>query len=229
MISTLTANERRVLGVLIEKSLSQPESYPMTLNSVLAGCNQKSNRDPLMEMNDDAVWHTLDDLREAGLVARVLPAPGARSDRFKHDALAHFAWGKRQQAIMTELLLRGPQTVSELRTRCSRMTPFEDMDAVTTCLDSLATGERPFVSAMARQSGRREIRFTHLLYPPGEIPTVSDTAPRASIEAAHHEPSGPGRSGSGELQQLRQEVGDLRKEVSRLAAELAELRALVAG
>ncbi|MCA9244565.1 MAG: DUF480 domain-containing protein, partial [Phycisphaerales bacterium] len=116
--------ERRVLGVLMEKALTQPAGYPMTVNSIVAGCNQKSNRDPVMEVDEDVVWSTLESLRERGLVSKVLPPPGSRAERFKHDVSQALNWQTPQRAIMTELMLRGPQTPGELRTRCERMAPF---------------------------------------------------------------------------------------------------------
>lgn len=119
MQESLKPVERRVLGVLLEKSLAQPSYYPMTLNAVVNACNQKSNRDPTMNLNEDAVWDALDALRERGLVARMLAGMSGRVDRFKHEAKTHFGWEKPQRAVMAELLLRGPQTVGELRSRCA--------------------------------------------------------------------------------------------------------------
>ena len=119
MDNTLNSVERRVLGVLIEKSLTQPDNYPISLNAVTMGCNQKSNRDPIMELDEDTVWQTLEELRSHGAVSRILAAPGTRVERFKHEIKEFLGWGPRQQAIMTELMLRGPQTVGELRGRCA--------------------------------------------------------------------------------------------------------------
>ena len=117
----LDSDQRRVLGVLIEKSLTQPEYYPMTVNAVTAGCNQKSNRDPVVELDEDLVWNVLEGLRGLGLVSMTLPGPGSRTHRFRHEVESAFGWTPREQAVMTELLLRGPQTVGELRTRCSQI------------------------------------------------------------------------------------------------------------
>src|SRR3990167_6536643 len=113
MPTTFNPIERRVLGVLI----------------------QKSNRDPEMELDEVSVGATLSDLRKRGLVEHIYPAPGARTDRFQHKIEAAFGWAARERAIMTELLLRGPQTVGELRTRCSRMAPFESIEIVSNVLD----------------------------------------------------------------------------------------------
>jgi len=138
--TTLDEFQRRVLGVLMEKAMSQPQYYPMTLNQVVSGCNQKSNRDPVMDLDADTVWKTLNELREMGLVTEVMPAPGSRAEKYRHNVPDKLGWEKRKQAIMAELLIRGPQTVGELRTRCSRMMPFESIDAVVMVLDNLPGG-----------------------------------------------------------------------------------------
>ncbi|MCG3125460.1 MAG: hypothetical protein CHACPFDD_00283 [Phycisphaerae bacterium] len=216
----LNTIERRVLGVLIEKALSQPEYYPMTLNAVLAGCNQKSNREPEMAIDDSSVWRTLDDLRNRGLVSRILPAPGARSDRFKHEILGKWGWGNRQQAVMAELLLRGPQTVAELRARASRMTPIESPEAVVTVLESLAALDPPLVAQVSRATGERTVRYTHLLYPPDEAPPTSQaTSDSAGAPLAAAGPR-PGPRAAAEAEGVVTEA--LRGEIERIDGELAE-------
>lgn len=166
----LSEIERRVLGCLMEKEMTQPEYYPMTLNALLAACNQKSNRAPVLELDESAVHATLESMRKRGLVSVVLPAPGARTQRYKHEAGAVWTWTPRQRAIMTELLLRGPQTSGELRSRCARMVTFENLEAVNTALESLMTDETPVVERMPREPGRSAVRYRHLLYPEDEIP-----------------------------------------------------------
>lgn len=246
MIRTLNAPERRVLGVLIEKSLTQPDGYPMTLNSIQTGCNQKSNRDPVTDLNDDAIWHTLKDLQQQGLVTRVLAGPGGRTDRFKHEVLAHYGWGKRQQAIMAELLLRGPQTAPELKTRCARMTAFEDVAAVMLCLGALEASDPPMVAALVRQPGQRETRFAHLLYPPNEQPPasgvkVADVAAPASSASGETESiegraegcastSGSRWSAAGGAPHPKESAGSAawRTELENVQAEIADLHAEIA-
>ena len=176
--------ERRVLGVLIEKSLTQPEQYPMSLNALVGGSNQKSNRDPVMDLDEDVVSGTLRDLRESKLVTHVLPATGSRVERFKHDLPAALGWEKREQAILAELLLRGPQTPGELRGRCSRMMPFADVKAVMIVLELLAGYENPLVRALPREPGRSAIRYAHCLYPDNEKApggTSAETAPTPAV------------------------------------------------
>ena len=227
MATTFNPIERRVLGVLIEKSMTQPEYYPMTANAIVAACNQKSNRDPVMELDEVAVDATLTALRKRGLVEQFFPAPGARTDRFKHKIEAAFGWGARERAIMTELLLRGPQTVGELRTHCSRMAPFEDLETVSNLLDTLSRGESPIVAALPRELGRSAIRYTHLLYPEDEAPSTTPTpppttAPPATHAAATHATS-PHHVGN-EVHDLRAQIDALRNEVADLRREINELR-----
>lgn len=197
MLEQLSGVQRRVLGVLIEKSLAQPEYYPMTVNAIVASCNQKNNRDPLLELDEHTVFTELEQLRQVALVARVLAAPGARTDRFKHDALGHYGWGNRQQAIMAELLLRGPQTFNELKTRCARMVIFESDDALRICIQSLQESTPAFLLLLSRQSGQREARYAHRLYLTDETPVVS-----AGTAASPTEPVARARTDGGMEERL---------------------------
>ncbi len=220
MDKTLNSVECRVLGVLSEKSLTQPDSYPISLNTVTIGCNQKSNRDPIMDLDEDAVWDTLEELRKRGAVSRVLAAPGARVERFKHEIKDFFEWGPRQQAIMTELMLRGPQTIGELRGRCARMFKFESLDAVSITLNALAESDPPTTRPMQREPGRSAIRHTHLLYPEGEAPQPTVASETAQVRATR-EPSPPD---SAEVEVLRVEIENLQVEIGELHEELSKLR-----
>lgn len=163
---------RRVLGVLLEKSMSQPQSYPMTVNSIVAGCNQKTNRWPLMDLDEEAVWSALTELQGQGLVTRVLPPPGSRADRFKHEVPGQLGWQSPQRAIMTELMLRGPQTVGELRGRCSRLHPFESLADVERAMEMFLKSDPPLIRPLPREPGRSAVRFDHTLYVDGEISTA---------------------------------------------------------
>jgi len=222
MATTFNPIERRVLGVLIEKSMTQPEYYPMTANAIVAACNQKSNRDPVMELDEVAVDATLTALRKRGLVEQFFPAPGARTDRFKHKIEAAFGWGARERAIMTELLLRGPQTVGELRTHCSRMAPFEELETVSNVLDTLSRGESPVVAALPREPGRSAIRYTHLLYPEDEAVALAPSPPPTTATPPTHA-AAPGPVGS-EVHDLRAQIDALRNEVADLRREINEIR-----
>lgn len=225
----LDSNERRVLGVLMEKSLAQPDYYPMTLNALVAACNQKQNRDPVTDLDDNTVHETLEGLRRRNLVTLVFPAPGARTERYKHEVQTVLGWQPRERAIMTELLLRGPQTVGELRTRCSRFMPFDDLEAVTLVLDCLAKYDPPAVAPMPREPGRSAIRYTHLLYPDDEKPVVLNTPATAASgqarvsraeappSAAFHERLAPA---AGAMDELRETVANLEQTVADLVRRL---------
>lgn len=209
--------ERRVLGSLMEKALSQPDYYPMTVGALVAACNQKSNRDPVMQLEEDDVDATLKGLRQHRLVTEVLPAPGARAIRYKHEAGGTFAWSKREQAIMTELLLRGPQTIGELKTRCARLFPFESTEDVAMTVDAMSTNETPWVRAMARQPGQSTVRYTHLLYPPEEAPATTPSAPQPAPRMA----SAPAVAATSPG--LSDEIASLREAVARLEQRVAAL------
>ncbi len=163
MSITLNEVELRVLGVLIEKSLSQAGSYPLTINAVLLGANQKQNREPVVEHSEGDVSRALHTLANKNLVKQAAPGMGARSNRFEHNVVERFHWDRREQAVMAELMLRGRQTAGELRTRGSRMTPIPDLPAVHSVLAALANYETPFAEELPREPGRSTTRFRHLL------------------------------------------------------------------
>jgi hypothetical protein len=159
----LNAVEQRVFGVLMEKSLTQPDAYPLTFNSIVLGANQKQNRDPVREFQEREVSEALRTLELKHLVSQAPPALGARSVRFQHHAVERFRWDRREQAVMAELLLRGRQTVGELRTHAGRMTPFQDLESIGVTLNALCSGEARCVEELAREPGRSANRFRHLL------------------------------------------------------------------
>lgn len=211
---TLTSIERRVLGVLMEKALTQPDSYPMTSNAIVAGCNQKQNRSPLMNVDEDQVLSILDRLRTRSLVTLVFPTAGARVNRYRHNIEEQLGWVKAQRAIMAELLLRGPQTIGELRQRAGRMNSFTSLDAVSDVLDQLAAKAPPLVAALAREPGKSAVRYSHLLYEEEEQPQ-SDApmaAGRPGIELQ--------ADSNQELAVLREEVQELRKRLEHLEQQL---------
>ena len=223
---TLNAIERRVLGVLLEKSLSQPEYYPMTLNAIVAACNQKSNREPVMELDEDAVWTALEQLRQHGLSGKVLPAPGSRVERFRHEVDAKWQWPKAQKAVMTELLLRGPQTVGELRTRASRLYAFENLEAVSAVIDWLSSQTPPWMSVLPRSPGQSAVRYAHTLFPDDEKPTVTESAaPAAGSRVERSALGSPELIGTLQdvLEALQTEVAELHQEVASLRRRIDTL------
>ncbi len=163
MALTLDDVEQRVLGVLIEKALTQPGGYPLTLNALLMGANQKQNRDPVVEHSEADIARAVHSLERKQLVNQAAPAIGARVNRFAHNVLDRLHWDRREQAIMAELMLRGRQTGGELRTRASRMTRFDDVPAVLAVLDALNESDPPYVEELPREPGRSTNRFRHLL------------------------------------------------------------------
>lgn len=175
----LNAVEVRVLGALIEKGITTPEYYPLSLNALVNACNQKSSRDPVMELSEADVRSALFELEQMGMV-RVLS--DARVSKFEHLAYGKLSLGRPETAVLGLLLLRGPQTAAELRARAERMYTFDDTAAVTAVLDRLAAREEPLVAQLGRQPGARESRWMHLLAGTVEGAALSDQ--RETVSAA---------------------------------------------
>src|ERR1700726_1523471 len=161
-VKILSEVETRVLGSLVEKELTTPDYYPLSLNALLNACNQKSNRDPMMNLNENAVSQALRSLEKEGLAG---PADGMdnRVTKFEHRLQEAFNFDRREIAILCELLLRGPQTPGELRSRAERMHPFEDLGQVQSTLQRLAQREPPLVKILPRKPGTKEARYVHVL------------------------------------------------------------------
>lgn len=162
-VPMLNDAELRVLGVLIEKSLTQPGGYPMTMNAIVSGANQTQNREPVLELSEGEIAKALYSLGQKRFVAQAPPAAGARVNRFGHRVVERVGWDRREQAVMAELILRGRQTPGELRTRGGRMASIPDMAAVMSILQDLSSGERAFVEELTRVPGRSATRYRHLL------------------------------------------------------------------
>ena len=178
-ILPLPMYHRRVLGVLIEKQKTSrtPDAYPMTLNSIVAGCNQKSNRDPVFELSDDDVEETLDELQKSGFVLKVT---GGRTDRYRHLLYDLWRIGKVEMAILAELLMRGPQSEGDLRGRASRMDDIADLETLRELLKGLAA--RNFVVYLTPPG--RGAMLTHGFHLPGEIDAAKLNAPAANAAPA---------------------------------------------
>ncbi len=208
--------DRRVLGVLMEKEMSQPDYYPMTLNAVVAACNQKQNRDPVMSLDEVAIEAALGSLQDMGLLTAMFPAQGGRAKRHRHEAEAVFGWQKAERAVMAELLLRGPQTVGELRTRCQRFVQFADLDVVSQVLGELNRHDPPMAQALPREPGRSAIRYQHLLGSEDPLPTSSAPITRVTAE--------PEVAPAGDrLADLQIELADLRRELDDVQQRLSAL------
>jgi hypothetical protein len=219
MAVVLKPEELRVLGGLIEKSLAQPAYYPMTLNALTAACNQKTNREPVMQLAETEVASALHGLQQWQLAGQAGPDRGSRVNRFEHQAEQRFGWNAPQRALMAELILRGPQTLGELRSRASRMTRLEAIDYAREVLAELERADPPMVVKLPRQPGRSTTRFAHLLG--GDVPTDTAIAPSEAVSPTTPPPS-PGPTP--ELETLTQRVDALEQEVTALRAGLEELR-----
>ena len=211
-IPSLTAEECRVLGCLIEKQITTPEYYPMSLHALAAACNQKNNRAPLTAYEEKTVVRALDTLREKKLVSMIAEA-GARVPKYKHSAAEIIGLDSADLAIVCELLVRGPQTVGELRNRADRMHAFADLAAVQMALDGLAA--RPqgaLVARLPRQPGTKESRYTHLLS--GPPPAMDAIQPPLPAEPARAEAA----SDAARLAKLEADTASLRAEIDAMKA-----------
>jgi uncharacterized protein len=208
----LTAAEVRVLGALVEKSLTTPEYYPLTLNALTAACNQKSNRDPLMQMDDKAVVLALDGLRDKKLAWTVSVA-GSRVAKYQHSVMDVLHVNPVQLAVLCELMLRGPQTAGELKTHASRMASLSEPAEVQTILqDLLRWPEGQLVYRLGRQAGQREERFGHCLCgPPPEEPVIAPPLEPARLAVA---------ADNERIAALEQRVGALESVIAELRAQL---------
>jgi len=201
----LDAAEARVLGSLLEKEIATPEYYPLSLNALVNACNQKSNREPVVSYDDDTVEQALEELRKKGLALRI-SGRDSRVPKHEQRFTEKFNLGRREAAILCVLLLRGPQTVGELRGRTERLYQFDDLEAVESTLHRLA--EMEFVKQLPRQPGFKEQRYAQLLTGDIEVASIEEAAPA-------HERATPDRERIAALEaglaELRREFEDFRK------------------
>jgi uncharacterized protein len=205
----LTSEEGRVLGCLVEKQLTTPQQYPLTENALMAACNQATNRDPVVAYDVSTVRITARSLREKGLL-RMVHRTGERSDKHHHLLDSSLALSQGQMTVLVVLLLRGPQTLAELRLRSERMHAFDTLAEVQTELDALTDRDAPLVVRLERQPGRKEARYGQLL-----VKVEQDRAEPVSDETAQQDPL--------TLSGLAREVGLLRGEVAELRAQIDRL------
>ena len=175
-VMELSPVQQRVVGALAEKEMTTPDNYPLSMNALLAACNQSTNRDPVLSLSEDAVENALANLKSMG-VARVVYSKGMRVDKFRHVLHEALSLERRELALLTVMLLRGPQTINELRTRTERMHTFESGEIESTLR---ALGDRDLVELIPRQPGQREDRWSHLLGPQMPRAEVPDAPPRES-------------------------------------------------
>ena len=203
---TLTPLEARVLGVLVEKQHTVPDTYPLSLNALLAGCNQKTAREPVINATEAEVLTAVDGLKSLSLV---FEGSGSRVVRFEHNMPRVYALPAASVALLATLLLRGPQTAAELRVHAERLYRFADISSVEGFLEELAAKEPPRVLKLPRAPGAREARWAHLLCGEAQLPTAAAAAATAD---------------GGELSVSAGEIAALKAEQARLADELAHLR-----
>jgi uncharacterized protein YceH (UPF0502 family) len=207
--------EARVLGCLVEKDITTPEYYPLSLNALVNACNQKSNREPLMHLEEDAVRQALRGLGEQMLARSA--SGDSRVAKYEHRLADIFNFTRPETAILCELLLRGPQTPGELRSRAERMHPFEDLSVVQSTLKHLMEREPPLVKVLPRQAGNKEARYVHLLSGDVEV-EVRESQPirEAAVSSSASE--------NIRISELQSEIASLQKDVADLKRQFAEFR-----
>src|SRR6195256_2451143 len=214
MDMVLSDVETRVLGSLVEKELTTPEYYPLSLNALVNACNQKSNRDPAMNLDKAAVRQALHSLDEQSLV-RSVSASDRRVTKYEHRLQEAFNFYRHEIAILCVLLLRGPQTPGELRTRTERMHSFDDLSAVQSSLQHLMKREPPLAKVLPRQPGTKEARYAHLLS--GEVESF-DAKPVVETSAATISADGE------RIAHLEEEIALLHKEIADLRQQFTQFR-----
>jgi len=225
----LTEIETRVLGSLIEKDITTPDYYPLSLNALVNACNQKNNRDPVMTLDEESVRTALSSLQEKRLAG---PAAGAdsRVTKYEHRLQEVFNFDRREIAVLCVLLLRGPQTPGELRNRTERMYHFEALDDVVSTLDRLSQREPSLARVLPRQPGTKESRYTHLFSGEPLAAAITASVARAPLRQAQGRlsPANPTTestpSTTERLTQLEEEVAELREELSEIQHQLESFR-----
>jgi len=209
----LTDTEIRVLGSLVEKDITTPDYYPLSLNALVNACNQKNNREPVTNLTEEQVRQSLSTLQEKRLAG---PASGAdsRVSKYEHRLQEVFNFTRGEIAVMCVMLLRGPQTPGELRGRTERMYQFETLDDVQSNLQRLIQKDPPLVKMLARQPGTKENRYAHLLA--GEIEEAEVTRVEKALA--------PSASEASRIQSLEAEISELKTEIASLKQQFAEFR-----
>lgn len=214
MPETLNATECRILGALVEKQLTTPEYYPLTLNALVNACNQKNNRDPVTSLTESEVSATLEQLRDRNLVY-VFYGSTSRVPKYKHMLPGIYELSDAETALMAVMMLRGAQTLGELHTRTARMHEFSGLGDVQETLDGLTRREDPLVVKLERAPGQKESRFAHLMSGPIDVDTLAQavSTPRASSPGSNER-----------VEKLEGETAALRTELDELKATFAEFR-----
>lgn len=216
MIATLNEYELRALGALVEKQIATPDYYPMTLNALVNACNQKNHRDPVVSYDDETVARALESLREKNL-AYVFHGSEARAPKYGHLFPKAFDLSEGDVPLMCVLILRGPQTPGELRSRTQHLRSFESLAEVETLLQGLSLRGEPLIVKLPRQPGSRESRFAHLLGDPVEV-EQRVAAPNPSLAVQ------PSQAENERIVKLEEEIVSLRQELNELKQQFADFR-----
>ena len=219
----LTPVETRVLGCLLEKERTTPDTYPLTLNSLFAACNQTTNRDPVMTLGEREIEEGLDGLRQKKLAAAIFGG-GSRVQKYRHLVPDLYNFSPQESALLCVLLLRGPQTLGELRGRTERLASFPQLSDVEGSLASLAEGEEPFVRHLPQRPGQKERRYVQLLSGEPVEPSAEELAASAQRERPRGAASESAPDDAPRVEALEQEVADLRAQLGTLRESLDELR-----
>jgi uncharacterized protein YceH (UPF0502 family) len=214
MTTILTDIETRVLGSLVEKQVTTPEYYPLTLNALTLACNQKNNRNPVTSYNEDQVAQALETLREKNLTY-VFYGSTSRVPKYKHVMPEVMHLSSPEMALMCVLMLRGPQTPGELRGNASRLHEFASLEELEETLTGLISYDEPLVVRLPRQPGQKEVRFAHLLSGPVDVEAFVESERSAQA---------PRRSGSEQIERLEQKLDALTAEVDKLRLQFEEFR-----
>jgi uncharacterized protein YceH (UPF0502 family) len=211
MSENLTETEARIVGALVEKQLTTPEYYPLTLNALVAACNQKSNREPVVSYNEETVTQALESLRDRNLVY-VFYGSTSRVPKYKHMLPQVYELESSEVAVICVLMLRGAQTLGELRERTGRLYEFSGLGEVNETLDALQRRDEPLVVKLERQAGQKEARFAHLLS--GEVTSYQPPEKSSSRNSASSE----------QIENLERELENLRSELNLFRQEFEEFK-----
>jgi uncharacterized protein YceH (UPF0502 family) len=216
MTPILNEVEARILGALIEKEITTPDYYPLSMNALLNACNQKSNREPVTELDEDRVREALHRLDDKGLAGAVRGGD-SRVTKYEHRFSEAYNFGRREVAILCVLLLRGPQTPGELRGRTERLYAFDELADVQSTLQKLIERDPPLVRVLPRQPGNKESRYLHLFCGDTYIPALADSNLSSELDT-------PGAAAR--IQDLEEQLTDLRRQVANLRLRIEALEPL---
>ncbi len=217
-MDTLDTLEVRILGCLIEKEITTPEYYPLSLNALMNACNQKSNRRPVLSVGESAVLEGLDGLRHKGL-ARETHTSGSRVTKYLHELLSLFDLSRSETAVLCELMLRGPQTPGELRSNAERMAPFGNIGEIEETLRALLEHDPPLVIKLPREAGRKESRYAHT-FSPQDIGGKTVPEPHAGSS---------GWTSNEAISRLEEEIAQIRRELEDLRQDFIMLKSRFGG